>query len=299
MTGPRDAGPLRLQAPAKVNLFLRVLGRRADGFHELVTVLQTVDLCDELELRLRPRRPGLPPGEPDVTLQLLAAPPDVPAGPDNLAVRAAAAVLREAGAAGDVGLDVALAKRIPAGGGLAGGSSDAAAVLRGSNQLLGRPLPGTTLARLAAALGSDVSFFLVGGTALCTGRGEVVEPIEPPAPFDVTLLMPAFGTSTAAVYAAWSRRAVSQPATAPPDTTGLRAALADADAATLQRLFVNDLQDAARAVEPRLAQLLDTTHLNLSGSGSTLFGYGRRTPRTGHTREATSICWTRTRAGNP
>jgi len=297
MTGPAESRALVLEAPAKINLFLRVLGRRADGFHELVTVLQTVDLCDTLQVRLRGRDPRVPAGEPDVSLALLAAPAGVPSGADNMASRAASAVLREAGAAGDVGLDLALAKRIPAGGGLAGGSSDAAAALRGSNELLGRPLDAAALARLAAALGSDVAFFLTGGTALCTGRGEIVEPIEPPAPFEVTLLLPDFGTSTAAVYAAWNSRSAPAAPAAPPDTAALRAALADADAPALQRLFVNDLQAAARAVEPRLARLLDDTQLNLSGSGSTLFGYGRRTPA-GSTREATSICWAHSRDGN-
>lgn len=283
------SGPLLVAAPAKVNLYLRVLGRRPDGFHELVTVLQAVGLSDDLELALRARDPAVPAGEPDVRLRLEAAPPGVPGGAGNLAARAGAALLARAGAAGDTGLDIRLWKRIPAGGGLAGGSSDAAAVLRGANRLLGRPLDESALRGLAAELGSDVAFFLVGGTALCTGRGEVVEPLEPPAPCDVTLVMPPFGTSTAAVYAAWSAAARPAP---PPDLPRLRAALADADAAALQALFTNDLQPAARAVEPRLATLLDRTLLNLSGSGSTLFGYGPRTPDLQGTCESASICWT-------
>lgn len=283
------SAPLLVAAPAKVNLYLRVLGRRPDGFHELVTVLQALSLSDDLELSLRARDPAAPPGAPDVRLVLEAAPPEVPGGAGNLATRAGAAVLARAGAAGDTGLDIRLWKRIPAGGGLAGGSSDAAAVLRGANRLLGDPLDAATLRALAAELGSDVAFFLVGGTALCTGRGEVVEPLEAPAPCDVTLVMPPFATSTAAVYAAWSASARPAP---PPDLPRLRAALADADAAGLQALFANDLQAAARAVEPRLAALLDRTQLNLSGSGSTLFGYGPRTPDLHGTCESASICWT-------
>jgi 4-diphosphocytidyl-2-C-methyl-D-erythritol kinase len=289
------AAPLLLRAPAKVNLYLRVLGRRADGFHELVTVLHALDLCDTLELSLRPRSAGAAAGAPDVRLVLEAAPPEVPAGEQNLAVRAATAVLDRAGAAGELGLDIRLWKRIPAGGGLAGGSSDAAAVLRGTNQLLGAPLDDATLRALAAGLGSDVTFFLSGGTALCTGRGEIVEPLQPPAPFEATLLLPAFGTSTAAVYAAWASTSRPQPA---PDLAALRSALADADADALQGLFVNDLQAAARIVEPRLSRLLDATRFKLSGSGSTLFAFGRHTPETRMFSGATSICWARSFAGN-
>ncbi len=290
-----SGGVLLVSAPAKINLYLRVLGRRPDGFHELVTVLQALGLSDDLELALRARDPAVAPGAPDVRLVLEAAPPGVPAGAGNLAARAGAAVLARAGAAGDVGLDVRLWKRIPAGGGLAGGSSDAAAVLRGANRLLGDPLDEAALRGLAADLGSDVAFFLVGGSALCTGRGEVVEPLEPPAGCEVTLVMPPFGTSTAAVYAAWAGHAVRAP---PPDLPRLRAALADADAAALQALFVNDLQAAARTVEPRLAALQDRTRLNLSGSGSTLFGYGPRTPDLQGTCESASICWTAFRPEN-
>jgi 4-diphosphocytidyl-2-C-methyl-D-erythritol kinase len=289
-------GALTLAAPAKINLVLRVLGRRPDGFHELVTVLQTLELCDTLELRLRPRRAEEAAGEPDVALTLEGAADGVPAGAENLAVRAAVALLHAAGAAGDVGLELRLGKRIPAGGGLAGGSSDAAAALRGTNQLLGAPLDEPALLRLAATLGSDVPFFMFGGTALCTGRGEIVEPLAPPAPFDVTLLLPPFGTSTAAVYAAWAA-ATTRPAPLP-DLAALRVALAGADAAALQRLFVNDLAPAARAVEPRLAQLLDTTRLNLSGSGSTLFGYGQRREEFRSTSAASLICWTCSLRGN-
>src|SRR5262245_18066788 len=180
--GARDV--VHLRAPAKVNLYLQVLGRRADGFHELVTVLHAIDLCDELSLQRRQRRRDIAGGAPDVALHVEG---DAPAGESNLAHRAARALLAESGAAGDVGLDIRLRKRIPAGGGLGGGSSDAAAVLSGLNALLGRPCSHETLMSLAAQLGSDVAFFLHGGTALCTGRGEIVRPLQPPRPQALTL----------------------------------------------------------------------------------------------------------------
>jgi 4-diphosphocytidyl-2-C-methyl-D-erythritol kinase len=280
---PGRDGWLQLAAAAKINLYLAVLGRRADGFHELVTVLQTVELCDTLSLRLRPRSPGASPGAADVHLDVLSgeAPEfaaadrarGVPAGDDNLVVRAARALLAEARAVGDVGLDARLHKRIPAGGGLGGGSSDAAATLTGLNRLLGAPCTSAQLQRLAAALGSDVPFFLHGGTALCTGRGEHVEPIDPPRPFPLTLCVPDFGTSTPQVYAALGAGPVQTPAA--DAARALRDAFAGADEDRLRALFRNDLQAAAARVQPALAALLAHAGLHLSGSGSTLFTFGR------------------------
>jgi 4-diphosphocytidyl-2-C-methyl-D-erythritol kinase len=292
---------LELQAPAKVNLYLAVPGRRPDGYHEVLTVLQTVDLCDTLRLQFRERRPGVPAGAPDVRLALTAeelpppadaAPPTgarddaprsgdtraadaraVPDGADNLAVAAALALLRATGAAGEVGLDLALHKRIPAGGGLGGGSSDAAAALAGLHALLGRPLEAGALARLAATLGSDVPFFLHGGTALCSGRGESVEPIAPPSSFVLRLFVPPFGTSTPAVYAALG----AGPLRAPPteaERRRLRDAVAGADESALRALYRNDLQAAAARAVPALGALLADPALHLSGSGSTCFTFG-------------------------
>lgn len=280
MTGRSE---LTLRAPAKLNLYLAVLGRRPDGYHELVTVLQAIDLCDEVTLRLVPRdrsherRSGGSAGvAPRVSLELAHPAPGVPAGAENLAVRAAALVLEQAGAAAELAAELRLDKRIPAGGGLGGGSSDAAAVLTGVNRLLGAPLGSAALEALAARLGSDVAFFLHGGTALCTGRGERVRPIAPPQPFAVTLLLPSFATPTPSVYAALSAPAWpgARAGAGATDPQALCRSVANADAGVLERLFRNDLEAPARTVEPRLAELLDRTHLHLSGSGSTLFGYG-------------------------
>jgi len=296
---------LRLRAPAKINLYLEVLGRRDDGFHELVTVLQAIDLCDEVTLRLRPRtreRDGGRSGgtAPEVRLELAGAAADVPGDATNLAVRAAAAVLSQAGAAADLALELRLEKRIPAAGGLGGGSSDAAAVLSGVNRLLGGPLDGGELAALAAGLGSDVAFFLHNGTALCTGRGERVLSLISPQPFAVTLLLPPFGTPTPRVYAALS--AAPLPAARPRERAealdALRRAFEDADVDELERLFRNDLEQPARALEPRLGELLDRTRLHLSGSGSTLFGFGRRDADLHSECSPTSICVAHSLPGN-
>jgi 4-diphosphocytidyl-2-C-methyl-D-erythritol kinase len=166
-----------LFAPAKINLALEVTGRRDDGFHDLDTVLTTLALGDEL--RLRPHE-GL-----DVQFSGRYA---SDAGGDDLCTRAALALAEAAGRKPDVAIEVT--KRIPVAAGLGGGSSDAAAVLRGLNELWGLDWPIERLTGIAAELGSDVPFFLHGGTARCTGRGEVVEPLRDMRALQLLLLLP-------------------------------------------------------------------------------------------------------------
>ena len=272
-----SADVLTLDAPAKVNLHLAVAGRRPDGFHELVTVLQTIDLADTLQVALRDPRRDRP--RPDVSLAVESEGGEAPADDSNLAAAAARRLLAVTGRT-DVGVDIRLVKRIPAGGGLGGGSSDAAAALLAVDRLLGEPAGQGVRATIAAELGSDIPFFVVagglggeaGGTALCTGRGEIVRPLQPPQPFALTLLLPPFGLSTGAVYAALA--APLREDTRRPEPAPELEAFAGADLATLRRLYRNDLAAAARAVEPRLAPLLDRDDVYLSGSGSTLFRLG-------------------------
>jgi len=286
-------GRLALAAPAKINLALAVLGRRADGFHELVTVMHTLDLCDEIELSVRDRTGDEPHG---VTLELSGPHANDLGDPrSNLAVRAAEALLQRAGLQDDVAVHIALDKRIPAGGGLGGGSSDAATVLVGLNRLLDEPCTPATLHELAAALGSDVPFFLRGGCALCTGRGEIVRPIEGPQPFELTLVMPDQALSTAAVYAALA--ATRDGERSPPDTDALVARVAGADPATLHELFFNDLQPAAISLQPGLGEWIEQHGLHLSGSGSTLFGFGRRDVELGSACTSALICSARSTSG--
>jgi len=264
---------LTLAAPAKLNLYLEVLGRRSDGFHELVTVLTTLDLADELGLSLRPRTPGLAAGLADIDLTVGGDDPRataIPGGPDNLVVRAAAALLEAADARDATGVRLELTKRIPAGGGLGGGSSDAAATLLGLNRLLNEPLPPAALAGLAAGLGSDVPFFLTGGTALASGRGERVRPIPGPAEVAVELLVPPFGVATPAVFGALDAGPPGPPRR---PLSFWETAFERADAITLEALYHNDLEAPARRVEPRLARLLAADGHHLSGSGSTVFAY--------------------------
>jgi 4-diphosphocytidyl-2-C-methyl-D-erythritol kinase len=169
---------LELLAPAKLNLCLEVLSRRADGYHEVATVMQTLDLADSVRLRPAPAIELSVTGD-----QVLGVPLE---GPRNLAYKAAVALAAAAGRA-DLGAEIVLEKRIPAGMGLAGGSTDAAAVLRGLNQFWDLGFDEPALESVAAGVGSDVAFFLHGGTALAAGRGERVEALPDLQPSEYVL----------------------------------------------------------------------------------------------------------------
>ncbi|MGD8319145.1 MAG: 4-(cytidine 5'-diphospho)-2-C-methyl-D-erythritol kinase [Gemmatimonadota bacterium] len=189
----RNTGSVALRAPAKVNLYLRILGARSDGFHDLETLFQALDLCDDVVVTR---------AEGGVSLSVEG--PDLGPTEDNLAYRAALALLRETGE--EQGLHVRLRKRIPAGAGLGGGSSDAAAVLRAANALLGEPVSVDRLRELGASLGSDVPFFLGSSPlALGTGRGERLQALEPLPEAHVVLALPPVHVATAAAYAALDR----------------------------------------------------------------------------------------------
>ncbi len=172
---------------AKVNLSLRVLGTRPDGYHEVRTVMQSLSLHDTLQIEA---------GGQGIELRCDAD--GLPTDDRNLVVRAAEAFAERAG--GPPGLRIELCKRIPIAAGLGGGSSDAAAALSALNMLAGKPLAARELSRVAAELGSDVPYFLTGGTAECRGRGEMVTALEdlPPAP--VVVLVPPLRISAAAAY---------------------------------------------------------------------------------------------------
>jgi 4-diphosphocytidyl-2-C-methyl-D-erythritol kinase len=182
----------RVVALAKINLDLRVLGKRPDGYHELRTIFQTISLADTLEVGFLPGRR---------TEVALLDPQKIP---ENLALKAAEAAIEAMGARGRV--LIYLRKRIPMGAGLGGGSSDAAAVLLALNALTGRPLPLNRLCELGASLGSDVPFFLLGGAAVGIGRGTELFPLpDSPSQFGL-LAVPDVAVSTAGAYAALSPR---------------------------------------------------------------------------------------------
>lgn len=258
---PSVRGPVVERCRAKLNLFLDVVGRRADGFHELVTIFHEVELCDDLTVAVTDEA-GV------VRIEVEPASEDVPADGTNLAVRAASALMTDHARAG---LALRLTKRIPVGGGLGGGSADAAGALRGVNRLLPNPAPIRELLRLAATLGSDVPFLVEGGSALARGRGEVLERVAA-KPMDFLLLVPTFPLATAAVY-----RALPRELPPPRDPGPTLRALAAGDADALGRVCENALFDAACRVDPRAAEVMSAARdvlgprVHMTGSGSTFF----------------------------
>ena len=258
----RVARRLVLNAAAKINLALEVLGKRDDGYHEVATVMQAVDLSDRLVI------------EDAEGLELRVSAPDLPSDGRNLVVRAAHA-LREATAVSR-GARITLDKRIPVAAGLGGGSADAAAALVGLSRLWGLRWPAARLAELAVTLGTDVPFFLRGGAALGTGRGERIEPVAGTA-LALVLVNPGVGASTLAIYGGVTPAMYS-------DGSHVRqmvAALRSRDPARVSASLFNALERVAATAYRQVAQmeaaLLAAGALGaaMSGSGLTVFGVAR------------------------
>ena len=261
-----EAGGLVVFAPAKLNLFLEVLGRRPDGYHELETLMVTVNLHDKLSFR----------DDASDQITLTCDDPTLPCGADNLVVKAAQRLKASTGCTR--GVSIALEKVIPAQAGLAGGSSDAAATLVALDRLWDLRLPGAKLDELAAEVGSDVAFFRHGPAAVCRGRGELVEPVALRNQRHFVLVRPTVGISTADVY----RNLV--PAGEPRSLKPCLEALAGNDNEALGRSLFNRLQSTAERLCPAIERVrqclleLIPSHLDghlLSGSGSAYFGLAR------------------------
>ena len=257
-----------LEAPAKLNLFLRVLAREADGWHGVETLYCRVGLADELRLE---RRDG---GK--VSLEVSGA--DTGPVGENLAVRAAEMVLGATGR--KFGLHLALTKRIPVRAGLGGGSSDAAAALRGANQLTGNAVPTHEILQFGARLGSDVPFFLSGGSlALAWGHGERMLSLPPLPPHPALLVIPPIGVSTPEAYALIDEGRL----------TGTRRGAVALDLEALRtwggigRLSGNDFESPVFGRHPEIRaafeRLAGTNPLicRMTGSGSALFAVYRST----------------------
>jgi 4-diphosphocytidyl-2-C-methyl-D-erythritol kinase len=249
---------------AKVNLHLQVVGKRGDGYHELRTLFQTVDLADELTIEL---------GGEGVRLTVEGA-PGLSAGPENLAWRAAAGFL--ARWAPGQGVALHLHKRIPMGAGLGGGSSDAAGVLLSLQRALGDPAPAAELWLLARELGADVPYFLVGGTALAVGRGDEVIPLPDLPRRELLLVLPPIHVATAELFAGLGEL------TARPFDPRIMALVQRGDLGWEACVHAtNDLEAAVFRRWPELAALhadLQATGVvaRLSGSGAAFWMMARR-----------------------
>ncbi|MBM7785568.1 4-diphosphocytidyl-2-C-methyl-D-erythritol kinase [Tenggerimyces flavus] len=256
-----------VRTPAKINLALLVGPRRSDGYHELASVYQAVSLYDEVTAT------SLPAGEISISVSGLGA-EHVPVTEDNLAVRAASLLAEEC--AIDEGVALTIRKSIPVAGGMAGGSSDAAAALVACDALWGTELDREEMLAVAARLGSDVPFCVVGGTAVGSGHGELVTPALARGTYAWVLAFDPEGLSTPAVFSEFDRMLDDPELTASPTVpSDLMAALLAGNPVALGQALTNDLQPAALRLRPRLRRVLDfgTEHGALgslvSGSGPT------------------------------
>lgn len=274
---PRSADPLTVHpalpagrdgvviaAPAKLNLFLEILSKRPDGYHELASLMVAIELFDTLTIR----------AASGSEISLTCEPASLSTGPDNL-VHKAAIALREHVKRPDLGAEISLTKRIPTQAGLGGGSSDAAAALVGLNRIWKLGLTREELVGIAASIGSDVAFFLTLPAAWCTGRGEIAQPQPSEGCFHFVLVCPPVGLGTAGVY---KRLAVPEK---PRDGAAVRDAFRAGDASALGGALFNRLEEPAFALEPlvgRIRQRLAAAGpcgAMMSGSGSTVFAVCR------------------------
>ncbi|PGT90960.1 MULTISPECIES: 4-(cytidine 5'-diphospho)-2-C-methyl-D-erythritol kinase [Bacillaceae] len=259
------------KAPAKINLSLDVLKKRDDGFHEVKMIMTTIDLADRVELI------DLPYNE----IRIVSHNRFVPDDQRNLAYQAAR-LLKERYQV-NRGVSISITKTIPVAAGLAGGSSDAAATLRGLNKLWNLGLTLDELATLGAEIGSDVSFCVYGGTALATGRGEIIHHIDPPPHCWVVLAKPTIGVSTADVYKNLNLQQLKHP-----NVEGMIEALHKNDYNQICTLMGNVLETVTLRMHPEVANIKDQMKrfgadaVLMSGSGPTVFGlvqYESRLPR--------------------
>lgn len=268
-SGAPAAGSVAVRAPAKINLSLDVLRRRADGYHDLAGVMQALDLHDRVILSAAPG------GAASLEVHAPGAGPALPADESNLALRALRALERRSGRS--LPARIRLEKAVPVAAGLGGGSSDAAAVLLGLDRLFHLNLPAGVLAEVAVGIGADVPFFLVGGTCFAEGKGEVLTPLAFPGRWPVVLARPAHAVSTAEVFAAFDPAGVR----GRPDHPGMRRALAEGDFDGVCRRLANALESVTLPRYPEVAALkerfgdLGAPGCLMSGSGPTVFALAR------------------------
>ena len=257
---------IREKAYAKLNITLDVTEKRPDGYHDMVMVMQTVSLCDELDIALNDT------GRVQVRSNLHFIPSDE----RNLAAKAALCFLAAAGKTGQ-GLLITLEKRIPVGAGMAGGSADAAAVLRALNRMYAYPFSAEALEKLGEEVGSDVPFCVRGGTVLATGRGEKLESLPDLPDCRFVICKPDFSISTPELF----RKLDQSSLRCHPDTAGIVAALRLGELEPIARRLYNVFEDVddrrLRTVKEIKGVLLDCGALGaiMTGTGSAVFGVFR------------------------
>lgn len=249
---------ISLKAPAKINLYLRVLGKRPDGYHEIDSMMQAIDLYDEIKL------------EKSDSVEIICDDPGIPLDDSNLAVKAAAELKKQFYFPG---VKISLHKKIPYSAGLGGGSSDAAFVLRGLCRLYKLSPSPKELLGIASGIGSDVPFFLGSGQALVSGRGETVRPLELPTEYTIILVVPPLEISTAEVY---GKLRFSLTKKIEPFLFKKRITVSRFN--SLLKRFCNDLEEIVLGEYPDLFEIKSLLRNSgavfsaMSGSGSAFFG---------------------------
>jgi 4-diphosphocytidyl-2-C-methyl-D-erythritol kinase len=249
------------QAHAKINLGLLLIGKEKDGYHQIATVFQEVDLCDTLTFR----KTSIP------AIQIICTDPSIPLDEKNLIHRSFELYKNRLNIEG--GIAVHVEKRIPSGGGLGGGSSNAAATLRCCELLWRQFTEEQILHRMAFEIGSDVPFFLLGGTALGLGRGEKLTPLDIPHDYWIALVFPGFPVSTA-----WAYQCSRIGLTNVDKISKLRALFSQNEIHTWYENLINELESVVFQKHPELHDIkmqlykLDAFYASMSGSGSTLYG---------------------------
>ena len=253
---------MQLFAPAKINLSFEIKGRRADGFHEIETLMTPISLADRLTIETTANE-----GAVDFSCD----DPSLPAGEDNLVVRAVK-LFREATKTG-TGIKIVLEKKIPHGAGLGGGSSDAASTLLALNELFGAGLSDGDLISLAAQLGSDVPFFMTRSAAICRGRGEMVSPTSLAARFNLLLLKPDFGVPTSWAYGKWKESQELPGIDYSPQEFGSMRFVNDLEHPVFEKFVLLGYLKTWLRRQPEVGAAL------MSGSGSTVFAVLRGVDR--------------------
>ena len=252
---------ISLKAHAKVNLFLEILGKRDDGYHEIETIMQEIDLADNLKFE-----------EIQEGIRLECNNKNIPINQDNLVCKAANLILKECGI--KKGVLINLEKNIPVGAGLGGGSSDAAATLKALNSLWKVGLNDGDLMEFAAKLGSDIPFFINGKTSLCSGRGEMISPVKVRDRMDYLILFPRVHISTETIYKNLKIDLTKKRK----DVSFFLDALKHSEVIGISKLLFNRLEEVIFATYPDLLQVksalesFDFCGLSISGSGSAFFG---------------------------
>lgn len=261
-----------IKAYAKINLGLDVVRKRADGYHDVKMIMQTIDIFDTLDIKL-----GIENGENAVDLgglgkiSVVCGDENVPCDETNLVCKSAKAFLEYTGKKADI--SVKIEKNIPVGAGLAGGSTDAASVLRALNILLKTELSDTELMKIAKNIGADVPFCVVGNTYLAEGIGEILTPVKSNIKFDILLVKPPFSVSTPSVY----KSLVLDENTTHPDIDKIKNALEDGNVSVIYENLGNTLEDVTLKMYGEVGKIkenlknLGASAVLMSGSGPSVF----------------------------